>query len=99
MSFIAIIGAGPIGGSIAHKLAGRDRVSEVRLIDPEERIAQGKALDIQQSAPVEGFRTRITATTSIAAAAGAGAIVIADAAGGAEHSGDAGLALLRQLTA
>jgi malate dehydrogenase len=100
MSFIAIIGAGPLGGSIAHKLAGRDRVNEVRLIDPEERIAQGKALDIQQSAPVEGFRTRVTAAGSIAGAAGADAIVIADAAkSGAEHSGEAGLALLRQLAA
>jgi malate dehydrogenase len=100
MSFIAIIGSGAIGGAIAHKLAGRDRVREVRLIDPDERIAQGKALDIRQSAPVEGFSTLVTAAGSIAAAAGADAIVLADAASGqGEHGGEAGLALLRQLAA
>ena len=100
MSFIAIIGSGPLGGSIAHKLAGRDRVREVRLIDADEGIARGKALDISQSAPVEGFATRMTAAGSIAAAAGADVIVLADPANGqGEHSGEEGLALLRQLAA
>ena len=49
MGFIAIAGCGALGGALAHKLAGRDRVAEIRLIDPEGRIAQGKALDILQS--------------------------------------------------
>ena len=71
MSTIAIIGAGPLGGALAHTLAGRSRVGEVRLIDPEGRIAEGKALDILQSSPVEQFSTRVTAATSYAAAAGA----------------------------
>jgi malate dehydrogenase len=100
MSFIAIIGAGPIGGSIAHKLAGRDRVGELRLIDADERIAQGKALDISQAGPVEGFSTRVSGAGAITAAAGAVAIIVADAANGqGEHSGEGGLALLRQLVA
>ena len=100
MSFIAIIGSGPIGGSIAHKLAGRDRVGEVRLIDGDERIAKGKALDISQAGPVEGFGTRVGGFGAVAAAAGAAAIVLADAANGqGEHSGEGGLALLRQLAA
>jgi malate dehydrogenase len=99
MSFIAIIGAGPTGGAIAHKVAARDRVGEVRLIDDDERIAAGKALDIVQSAPVEGFSTRVIATSGIASAAGAAAIVLADQAGGqGEHAGEAGLALLRTLS-
>ena len=100
MSFIAIIGSGPLGGAIAHKLAARDRVREVRLIDPEERIAQGKALDILQASPIENFSTRVVGIGSLPAVAGAGAIVIADAAAGnGEHTGEAGLALLRQIAA
>jgi hypothetical protein len=99
MSFVAIVGSGPLGGSAAHKLAARGRVDEVRLIDSEERIAQGKALDILQSAPIESFATRVVGLGSLAAVAGAAAVVIADrAAGDGEHNGEAGLALLRQLT-
>jgi malate dehydrogenase len=98
LSFIAIIGAGPLGGALAHTLAGRDRVREVRLIDDAERIAAGKALDVLQSSPVENFSTRVVASAALAAAAGAAAIVIADPASDqAEHSGEAGLALLRRL--
>lgn len=99
MSVIAIIGAGALGGALAHKLAGRGRIGEVRLIDPEEAVARGKALDIQQSGPVEGFGTTLTAYASVHAAVGADAIVFADAVSGAEHTGESGLALVRQLTA
>ncbi|MEO6212567.1 MAG: hypothetical protein ABIP65_02965 [Vicinamibacterales bacterium] len=100
MSLIAIIGAGPIGSTLAHTLAARSRVREIRLIDAETRIAQGKALDIQQSGPVENFSTTVVGVDSLHAAAGADVVVIADAASGtAEHTGDAGLALLRQIDA
>src|SRR5260221_14026109 len=97
MSTVAIIGAGPLGGALAQALARRGRVGEVRLIDPEGRIAEGKALDILQSSPVEPFTTRLTASTSYAAAAGAGVLVLADLASGGEITGEPGLALLRQL--
>jgi len=97
MSTVAIIGAGPIGGALARALAGRARVAEVRLIDPEGRVAEGKALDILQSSPVENFNTRVTAATSYAAAAGAGVIILADLVSGGEIAGEAGLALLREL--
>lgn len=97
MSIVAIIGAGALGGTLAHTLAGRSRVDEVRLIDPEGRVAEGKALDIQQSAPVEQWNTRVTAATSATAAAGANVIVFADLVAGGEIAGDAGLALVRQL--
>ena len=100
MSFVAIIGAGAIGGSLAHKLAGRDRVGEVRLIDADVKIAEAMALDILQSSPVEGFGTRVTASPSLMSSAGADAIVMADAASGkGEHEGEAGLSLLRQIAA
>jgi malate dehydrogenase len=97
MSTVAIIGAGPLGGALARTLAGRARIGEVRLIDPEGRVAEGKALDILQSSPVEPFNTRVTAATAYAAAAGADTIVVADLVSGGEISGETGLALLRQL--
>jgi malate dehydrogenase len=97
MTIVAIIGAGPLGGALAQALAERDRVSEVRLIDPEGRIADGKALDLQQSAPVEQFSTRLTAAQTYAAAAGADAIVFADPIGTGEIAGDRGLPIVRQI--
>lgn len=100
MSFIAIIGAGPIGGSLAHKLAQRSRVAEVRLIDTAGSIARGKALDILQSSPIESFSTRVIGAEAINAAAGADVVVIADhASGDGEHSGEVALSLIRQLAA
>jgi len=100
MSFVAIIGSGALGGAVAHALALRDRIREIRLIDAEERIAQGKALDIRQSSPIDQFSSVTTGSGAIAAAAGAAAIVLADPASGAgEFSGEAGLTLLRQLAA
>ena len=99
MGFIAIIGAGALGGAIAHKLAARDRVDEVRLIDPEGRIAEGKALDIRQSSPIEGFSARMTAADSFTAAIGADVVVVADEAStGKEYAGETGLALVRDLS-
>ena len=98
MPFIAIVGCGPLGGALAHTLAARDRAAEVRLIDPAAAMAQGKALDIQQSGPVEQFRTRLTHAGSWAAVAGADVIVLADdGATGREHAGEAGLSVLREV--
>ena len=62
MSIIAVIGAGTLGGSLAHTLARRERVRELRLIDPSDRAATGKALDIQQSGAIEPFNTTVVAT-------------------------------------
>ena len=78
MACIAILGAGSIGGALAHKLAARGRIREVRLIDSEGRVAAGKALDILQSSPIDGFSTRVSSADNVNAAAGADAIVIAD---------------------
>jgi malate dehydrogenase len=98
VAFIAIVGSGTLGGSVAHTLATRDRVSEVRLIDAAGSVARGKALDIVQSSPIDNFTTRVTASESVESAVGAAVVVIADAAAGnAEHSGEGGLALLRHL--
>lgn len=99
MSIIAIIGAGPLGGALAHTLAGRNRTAEVRLIDTDESVAKGKALDILQAGPIENAGANVTGHGSLLAAVGADAIVVADAVTGAEHSGEAGLALVRRLQA
>jgi malate dehydrogenase len=98
MGFIAVVGAGAVGGALARTLAVRDRVAEVRLIDPHGQVAAGKALDIMQSGPVEPFSTRVTSAGDWMAASGADVIVLADAAKtGQELAGETGLALLRQL--
>ncbi len=96
MSFIAILGAGTLGGALAHKLAGRDRVRAVRLIDPASGVAAGKALDIQQAGPVERFGTRVTAAREIDAVIGAAAVVLTGPADTPEEDwqGKAALALL-----
>ena len=61
---IAIVGAGELGGVTAHALARRNIASTIRLIDDRGRIAEGKALDIAQAAPIEGFATTVTGSTS-----------------------------------
>ena len=51
---IALIGAGQIGGTLAH-LIGLKELGDVVLFDIAEGVPQGKALDLVQSSPVEGF--------------------------------------------
>ena len=78
MPFVAILGAGPLGGALAYALACRARFDEVRLIDPEKTLAAGKALDILQAGPVDGFSTRVTGHATLDAANGAWVTVLAD---------------------
>jgi malate dehydrogenase len=94
---VAIVGAGPIGAAVAHRLASRNRVSAIRLIDANVAAASGKALDMQQAGPVEAFGVRITAAPDPLSAAGASAIVIADAVDEGEWSADRGLALVGEI--
>jgi hypothetical protein len=97
VSIVAILGAGPVGASVAHRLAARGCVSEIRLIDADASVAAGKALDIRQSGPVERFDTQIVGMEAVLSAAGASAIVVADEVAAGEWEGERGLALLRQL--
>ena len=78
MPFVAILGAGPLGGALTYALASRGRFEDVRLIDPEKTLAAGKALDILQSGPVDGYSTRVSGGASLDAAAGAWVLVLAD---------------------
>lgn len=95
----AVLGAGELGGVLAQKLAARGRFAEVRIIDRARGVAAGKALDIQQSSPIDGFATRLVGDDDPAAAAGARVIAIADVAGppAAEWTGEAGLALVHRV--
>ena len=60
---ITLIGAGQIGGTLAHLIALKE-LGDVVLFDVAEGIAKGKALDIAQSLPVEGFNINLSGTSS-----------------------------------
>ncbi|HYK92463.1 MAG TPA: malate dehydrogenase [Thermoplasmata archaeon] len=72
---IVVLGAGNVGGSLAQRLAEADLAAELVLIDIVEGLPQGKALDIQESAPILGFSTRVTGSTSLEAIAGADIVI------------------------
>src|SRR6266700_1335302 len=72
---IALIGAGQIGGTLAH-LIGLKELGDVVLFDIAEGIPQGKALDLVQHSPVEGFDARFTGTNSYEAMEGATVCVV-----------------------
>ncbi|MCI4331702.1 MAG: malate dehydrogenase [Thermoplasmata archaeon] len=72
---IVVLGAGNVGGTLAQRLAEMDLAEELVLIDIVEGLPQGKALDIQQSAPILGFATRVSGSTSLDALAGADLVV------------------------
>jgi malate dehydrogenase len=74
-SKVVVLGAGNIGGSLAQRLAELDIAREVVLIDIVDGLPQGKALDIQESAPILGFSTRVTGATSLDALSGAEVVV------------------------
>src|SRR5471032_2329844 len=72
---IALIGAGQIGGTLAH-LVGLKELGDVVLFDIAEGVPQGKSLDLSQSSPVDGFDARITGTNSYEAMEGASVCVV-----------------------
>ena len=56
---ISLIGAGQIGGTLAHLIGLKEIVSEVVLFDVASGVAKGKALDIAQSSAVDGFNVKL----------------------------------------
>ena len=59
---ISLIGAGQIGGTLAHLIGTKELVNEVVLFDVASGIAKGKALDIAQSSSVDGFNVKFSGT-------------------------------------
>ena len=72
---IALVGAGMIGGTLAH-LAAKKEMGDIVLFDIAEGIPQGKALDLSQCGPIEGFDANILGTNSYADIAGADVVIV-----------------------
>ena len=62
MTKISLIGAGQIGGTLAHLIGTKELVDEVVLFDVASGFAKGKALDIAQSSSVDGFNVKLSGT-------------------------------------
>ena len=61
---ITVVGAGAVGASCAEYIAIKDFASEVVLVDIKEDFAEGKAMDLMQTASLNGFDTKITGSTN-----------------------------------
>jgi malate dehydrogenase len=72
---IALVGAGNIGGTLAH-LIGLKELGDVVLFDVFPGVAAGKALDIMQSGPVDGFDSHMAGTGDYSAIAGADVVIV-----------------------
>lgn len=72
---IALIGAGMIGGTLAH-LAAKKEMGDIVLFDIAEGVPQGKALDLAQCGPIEGFDANIKGSTDYADIAGADVVIV-----------------------
>ena len=62
MTKISLIGAGQIGGTLAHLIGTKELVDEVVLFDVASGFAKGKALDIAQSSSIDGFNVKLSGT-------------------------------------
>ena len=72
---IALIGGGQIGGTLAH-LAALKELGDVVMFDIAEGLPQGKALDLSQSGPVDGFNAKLKGTNDYADIKGADVVIV-----------------------
>src|SRR5947209_12751309 len=74
---ITVVGAGAVGATVADNIARKELSEELVLLDIREGFAEGKALDMMQTAALLGFDTKITGSTNdYAKTAGSGVVVI-----------------------
>jgi malate dehydrogenase len=73
---ITVVGAGNVGATTAQRLAEKNLARTVVLVDVVEGVPQGKGLDQWQSAPIEGFDTRVVGANDYAPAAGSEVVVV-----------------------
>ena len=76
MDKITVVGAGNVGATAAQRVAEKELAREVVLVDIVEGIPQGKGLDQWESAPVEGFDSRVIGTNGYEEAAGSGIFIV-----------------------
>ena len=76
MSKITVVGAGNVGATTAQRLAEKELAKQVVLVDIVEGIPQGKGLDQWETAPIEGFDTRVIGTNGYAEATGSELFVV-----------------------
>jgi malate dehydrogenase len=76
MDKITVVGAGNVGATAAQRVAEKELARQVVLIDIAEGIPQGKALDQWQSAPIEGFDSRVTGSNGYEESAGSGIYIV-----------------------
>jgi malate dehydrogenase len=72
---VTVVGAGNVGATTAQRIVEK-QLADVALVDIVEGLPQGKALDMMESAPVEGFDARMTGSNSYDATSGSDVIVI-----------------------
>ena len=72
---VALVGAGMIGGTLAH-LAGLKELGDIVLFDIVDGIPQGKALDLAESSPIEGFDAGLKGSKSYSAIRGADVVIV-----------------------
>ncbi|MGE3246018.1 MAG: malate dehydrogenase, partial [Beijerinckiaceae bacterium] len=72
---IALVGAGQIGGTLA-LLSGMKELGDVVLFDIADGIPQGKALDLAEASPVEGFDSNLSGASDYKAIAGADVVIV-----------------------
>jgi malate dehydrogenase len=73
---VTVVGAGNVGATTAQRLAEKELARTVVLVDVIEGVPQGKGLDQWQSAPIEGFDTRVVGANDYAPAAGSELVVV-----------------------
>src|SRR5436189_5117645 len=73
---ITVVGAGNVGATTAQRLTEKELARSVVLVDVIEGVPQGKGLDQWESAPIEGFDTRIVGTNEYGPTAGSDLVVV-----------------------
>lgn len=76
MTKVTVVGAGKYGSTTAQRLAEADLADEIVMTDIVEGLPQGLALDMNQSRPLEGYRTRVIGTNDYANTAGSDVVVV-----------------------